>query len=90
MAMTEARTLADELAAKYPHHEFDVSDKDECGCSDDGDAPQELVTFTAPRTQECIVDPLSEGFGPCDPLEVYGIGREDAERIRAHNRVVAA
>ena len=87
--MNAARTLADELAQKYPNHEFDVSDKDECGCTDDEGAPQELVTFTGQRHNECIVDPLTDGFGECDPQETYGISREDAERIRAHNRVVA-
>lgn len=86
-AKNPAALLA-ELQAKYPSHRFALSDKDECGCTDDADAPQLLITFE--HDGMCIVDPLMKGFDYCAPSAGYGVAPADALAIRAHNRVCGA
>lgn len=77
------------LQAAYPTHEFDLSDKQHL-CPDVEQAPPWLITFTAPQGV-CIYDPLLDesGFSASDPQAEYGITREDAEAIRAHNVATA-
>ena len=84
---TETAELLAIMQARYPQHEFGVSHKQDCACDDAPWAPDWLVVFT--HEDETIVDPLTLGFGPCDPQTVYGIRRADAQRIRVHNQVVA-
>jgi len=75
------------LLTAYPQHQFDLTRADSVGAQDDPSTPEVVIVFN--HDNECIVDPLTCGFYPCDPLATYGLSPEDAAAIRAYNNIVA-
>lgn len=74
------------LNAKYPEKEFNILSKEDCGVDDAG-AAEALIGFT-----DKDMDIINPFFSSCsrfavDPKEAYGIDKEDAELISAHNKV---
>lgn len=82
----ETNGLYDRLVAKYPQLDFGFSSRDDLSL--DAPAPEQLITFTGPY-EDCIFDPLTNGFDQCDPKATYGIDADDAAAIVAYNRAKA-
>lgn len=84
-AWEAACALMNRLANKYPNAGFDLVTKEDISEHDNPECPPYVVSFT--HREQCIVDPLTYGFGACDSV-FYGIEHEDAEAIRAFNNIV--
>lgn len=74
------------LNGKYKSRQFSISKKEDCGIDDEG-APDQLISF-----EDEGMDIINPSFSSCsrfvvDPMETYGIEKEDADLINKHNNL---
>lgn len=87
-ASPDTSALLARLQSNYQAMGFTLEHRDFLACHDNSAAPAWLIVFE--HDGVLCFDPLTFGFYACDPQQVYGISIEDAQAIRAHNKVAGA